>query len=82
MKAKTAIRLIIEEFHRATAANGEFHSRHEGYAVLHEEVDELWDAVKRNLPDNRLKEEATQVGAMALRFLVDCTYKEEEDYDN
>ena len=51
-----------------------FNSAHEGYAVLLEEIDELWDEVKKN-PKSRdmdkMREEAVQVAAMALRFLTD-----------
>lgn len=51
-----------------------FASGHEGYAILKEEVDELWDEVKKN-PKTRNKEkmynEAKQVAAMAIRFMVD-----------
>lgn len=45
-------------------------SAHEAWAVLYEEVDELWDEVKSN---NREKQrlEAVQVAAMAIRFLVE-----------
>lgn len=47
-----------------------FHSGHEGYAVIREELDELWDAVKRDdIPHAR--REAVQVAAMALRFIGD-----------
>lgn len=52
----------------------EFHSAHEGYAVLKEEVDELWDCVRLN-PKKRdvsaMKTEAIQVAAMALRFATE-----------
>lgn len=46
-------------------------SAHEGYAVLREEVDELWDDVKGNEPDRvaRMRAEAVQVAAMAVRFI-------------
>lgn len=51
-----------------------FNSAHEAWAVLREEVDELWDEVKKN-PKTRNKEkmynEAKQVAAMAIRFMVD-----------
>lgn len=77
MDAKTAIQYIIEEFARATKLHGEFHSRHEGFAIIKEEVDELWDEVKKNGRDTDVALEATQVGAMALRFLVDCCYKDQ-----
>ncbi len=51
-----------------------FHSAHEGYAVLLEEVDELWDAIKADDLPHAL-EEAVQVAAMAIRFIVDLTPK-------
>jgi len=45
-------------------------SAHEGYAVLQEEVDELWDDVKHdNLPG--ALDEALQVAAMGVRFIYD-----------
>lgn len=51
-----------------------FNSAHEAFAVLAEEVDELWDHVKvnqkhRDLP--AMRKEALQVAAMALRFALD-----------
>jgi hypothetical protein len=74
MNSEKAIALIINEFKRATSMYGAFNSAHEGYAALLEEVDELWDEVKKN-PKKRdyeaMKKEAVQVGAMAFRFLVD-----------
>lgn len=81
--AENAIADIIEEFRTATAKFQPFHSAHEGYAVLAEEVDELWDEVKghRSLENyDRMIKEAIQVGAMALRFLVDITIEEESRY--
>lgn len=49
-------------------------SAHEGYAVMLEEVDELWEHVKTN-PKRRdmsaMRQEAVQVAAMAIRFVVD-----------
>ncbi len=52
----------------------EFHTAHEGYAVLLEEVDELWDEVKKK-PKNRdsakMKAECIQIAAMALRFATE-----------
>lgn len=49
-----------------------FHNAHEGYAVLQEEADELWEAVKGD--DAYTKwglDEAVQVAAMGVRFVVD-----------
>jgi hypothetical protein len=63
---------ISGEFRKATEAHGKFNSAHEGYAVLAEELDELWAEVKRKDRDMAaMRKEAVQVGAMALRFLVD-----------
>lgn len=65
-----------QEFRRASSIHPPFNSAHEGYAVLLEEVEELWDEVKKS-PKNRdipkMREEAIQVAAMALRFVHDCT---------
>lgn len=72
MTTKTAIRLVTEEFERATARHGVFNSCHEGFAVLKEEVDELWDEVKANNGStHRGATEAVQAAAMAIRYLVD-----------
>jgi len=49
-----------------------FHSAHEGFAVLQEEVDELWEVVrKKGCTKQRMREEAVQIAAMALRFIED-----------
>lgn len=64
------------EFNRASLLYPPFNSAHEGWAVLLEEVEELWDEVKKS-PTKRditkMREEAVQVAAMALRFIYDCT---------
>ena len=67
---------ILKEYGIAEQKYPEFNSPHEGYAVLLEEVDELWDEVKRYKdkgPEDEhfesMKIEAAQVGAMALKFL-------------
>lgn len=52
-----------------------FRSGHEGFAILKEEVDELWEAIRMKQSDparpQAMRKEAIQVAAMALRFLVD-----------
>jgi NTP pyrophosphatase (non-canonical NTP hydrolase) len=66
---------VIEELTRAMCAFPSFHSAHEGYAVLLEEVDELWDEVKKKQGTRdraKLRKEAIQVAAMALRFALEC----------
>lgn len=65
---------ILNELARAEDIYPPFHSAHEGYATLLEEVDELWDEVKKS-PAKRdpvaMRKEAVQVAAMALRFIRD-----------
>lgn len=54
----------------------DFHNQHEGYAVLLEEVDELWEEVKKNQKNYNLEEqrkEAKQIAAMAIRSMVELT---------
>lgn len=49
-------------------------SSHEGYAIILEEVEELWAEVRDNKRDgsaDRIRKEAIQVAAMALRFVID-----------
>lgn len=65
---------VAAELRRAMALFGPFKNGHEGWAVIREEVDELWDEVKNNKGDDhvaRQRKEAIQVAAMALRFVVD-----------
>lgn len=78
-KAQVAIELIIAEYGRAVSQHQALNSAYEGYGVLLEEVDELWEEVRKKKQDRRrenLEEEAAQVGAMAMRFIVDICLKE------
>ncbi len=61
---------VLDELERASEKFDPFASAHEGYAVLLEEVDELKNEVFWGTPE-RQREEAIQVAAMALRFLID-----------
>ncbi len=66
--------LVLHEVLRAKAKFLPFNSAHEGYAVLLEEVDELWDEVKKNqrVRDKaHMRKEAIQCAAMAVRFVLD-----------
>lgn len=63
---------VTTELHRARSKFAPFNSAHEGYAVILEELDELWLEVKANPPDvAQMREEAIQVAAMAMRFVLD-----------
>jgi len=64
--------MILNEYTRATSRFGPFASAHEGYSVILEELDELWEEIKKNKSDKKkMFEEACQVAAMAMRFMVD-----------
>lgn len=42
--------------------------RHEFYAILKEEVDELWDDIKADAPTENVLKELAQVAAMCFRY--------------
>lgn len=44
--------------------------RHEAYAIIKEEVDEAWDAIKANSGPDELVIELIQVAAMCVRYLA------------
>ena len=74
MQLKDAVEEIISELARATEKYGPFSTAHEGWAVIREEFDELWDEIKMSpaLRSNvAMRKEAKQVAAMAIRFMVD-----------
>jgi len=75
MNKEWALACIAQEHNDAVEQHpAGMRSIHEGFAILQEEVDELWDEIKLKRPDkDKLRKEALQVGAMALRFLVDLT---------
>ncbi len=57
---------------------GDFHSAHEGYAVLLEEVDELKAEVWKSKHDKAaMRTEAIHVAAMAVRFVTELCAVEE-----
>lgn len=70
-----ALNSVQDEVVAATRKYKPFNSCHEGFAVLAEEVDELWDEVKVKQGSRdmeKLYNEAKQCAAMAVRFMVDC----------
>ena len=62
---------IIKEAEKARAKYGSFHSTHELYGVLKEEVDEFFDEVRNHYPQWEKKQmmilELTQIAAIAYR---------------
>ena len=71
MDKEKALKLIAAEYDRAVAKFPKFNSGHEGYAVIKEELDELWLAIKGDHLEHLKQDEAIQIGAMAVRFLTD-----------
>jgi NTP pyrophosphatase (non-canonical NTP hydrolase) len=70
----TALSMAMDELVKAREKWPKFNSAHEGYGVLLEEVDELWEHVKVNQKRRDLhamRKEAIQIAAMALRFAVE-----------
>lgn len=67
---------VEREIRRSREQNGPFNSLHEAYAVILEELDELWKQVKRN-PDKRdrgaIYGELVQIAAMAACAAVEQT---------
>ena len=67
-------REVAEELDRALRKHGKMANAHEGYAVILEELDELWDEIKVRQSKRRpkkMKREANQVAAMAMRFVME-----------
>jgi hypothetical protein len=65
---------VAAELSRATGKFGAFASAHEGYAVILEELDELKAEIWKNQKVRdvtKMRAEACQVAAMAIRFMVD-----------
>lgn len=72
---------VDDELIRARMKFPPFNSYHEGYAIISEEVDELWDEVKkrpRARSRERLAEETIQIAAMCGRFAEDLKLLEAE----
>jgi hypothetical protein len=67
--------LIIASFAKARSRHAPMRGPHEGYAVMLEEFDELWDEIKKWQPERGVQpemcKEALHVAAMALAFVVE-----------
>lgn len=66
------LRDVETEVGKAIVKFDSFNSPHEGWAVIREELDELWEHVKANTGrGDAAYREAVQVAAMAVRYAVD-----------
>jgi hypothetical protein len=59
----------------AMTKHSPMHGPHEGWAVIMEECDELWDEVKKKHGgrDAAAANEAMQIAAMAVRYMLEVT---------
>lgn len=72
---------IEKELYRANRIHSEsFNSLHEAYAVLKEEVDELWHEIKcKKYSKALIRDEAIQVAAMAVKLVLSCCSEDTVD---
>lgn len=71
---ESAFEDVLTEYCRAREDYPPMASAHEGFAVLLEEVDELWEQVRikqKNHDHKSMRKEAKQIAAMAIRFMID-----------
>lgn len=60
---------VQTELAKAYAKHGrELWSRHEFFAILKEEVDEVWDAIKADDPIEKVLKEVLQVACVCQRY--------------
>jgi hypothetical protein len=70
---------LKQAFNEALTKHRSMYSPHEGYSVILEELDELWDHVKADTGHTtEARKEALQVASMGLRYALDLT---ENPYD-
>lgn len=71
-QAQTFPELVRAELAKARAKHpAKLNSRHEAYAVILEELDELWFEIKADSAPKRLADELVQVAAMCQRMAED-----------
>lgn len=70
LKTNHIVQEVLRELQSAVEKYKPFNSAHEGFSIMNEEVDEMWDEVKKDDPERAI-EEAIQVAAMAIRFIKD-----------
>ena len=68
---------VEDEYRSARKKFPRFKSGHEGYGVILEETEELWELVKkaknRTSFDVKMRKECIQIAAMALAFYLELT---------
>lgn len=77
---QTAKEVLNETLRAKLLFPEDFHNQHEGYAVILEELDELWYEVKLNQKYydlDKQRKEAIQCAAMCIRFATELTPKKD-----
>lgn len=76
MKLDAFLSLVRMEVIRATEKHRPMNSAHEAYAVILEELDELWYEITRDRGYAPAAfEEVTQIAAMCARYIIDLQGK-------
>jgi hypothetical protein len=82
IKCGKALASVRRELYKSIVAFPPMQSPHEAYAIVKEELDELWEIVRQKNQQRdgsggqdkaAMRHEAMQVAAMAIRFMVDLT---------
>ena len=69
---------VKDEIRKAESKFAEYNSYHEGYAIIAEELDELWDLVKtKGHAPKEHYDEAKQIACTAIRYMKMCKRKHE-----
>lgn len=72
-KAREFLHAMHDEYIVARSKFEPLHSSHEGFAVMLEEVDEVWEAIKsKGVPYSHLYDECVQVATMAMALAIEC----------
>ncbi len=79
-KVSTVIDEVVAELERATGLYSSMPGPHEGFVILQDRMGELWEEVREQERNKAaMSDEAIQVAAMAIRFILDCCVEEEEE---
>lgn len=72
----TIVKLVKEELERANEKFPMFYSKHHGYAVILEELEEMWDEIKMRKPNPCfVQRECIQMTTMCFKFLMSKIYE-------
>ena len=75
MDSELIFKSVLDEYQRASRNFNDYHSYHEGYAVIKEELDELWHEIMMTGNKRNMELELIQIMATSMRFLTNLIYK-------